>query len=1120
MQFTDSQLQAIQTLDQNLVVMAGAGSGKTSVLVQRYLYLLQSHPDWKISNIVAITFTEKAAKEMRARVRDAIDKLAETPGTDQGTWRERQSQLDSARISTIHSLCAMLLRANAAEAGIDPAFTVLEEADAALLAEEAIEAAMRDLLKGDTAALYETWTPTEIRGILREHLETEIDGTPTADQLYAAWKQHYQTHQAEVIAALRANDTFRQLLAWQPASVPPEDDKLGMYYHAIQRLKEDLLHGTPEAMRAALDELSRIDLRGGEAKNWGGKEGKAEASGNLKALRDNFAAPALKSWGVFGEADREAALYTMLWNAAIRHTQQVYREMKQDRAVVDFGDLERLARELLTGYPDVRARYRGQEFKHLLVDEFQDTNAAQREIVYALSGANSPGSLFVVGDPKQSIYGFRGAQLDVFYQVREEIITAGGAEVILSQSFRTHIPLIDLFNTLFRKLLNDYYEDMQAKREWDAPEIIEVIALHQEDRNGKKYSSDDLRVWQADELALHLKRMVESETLVYDKGRRVTRTADYGDCAVLFQVIAHMNYVEDAFKRAGVPYVTHAGRGYYNRPEVRDLLNLLRALHNRADNLALASTLRSPLFGMSDDTLYRLRQQNAANPMLWDAIFAAEFEDSVLNFVRGALPALAEMAQRVPLPELIGAILSTTAYTAVLRGQPDGARMVNNIEKLIELARRNTQLSLGEFLLYLRDLTDRETREGEAAIETSGAVQLMTVHAAKGLEFPVVALYDCSYEYERSARLIHTPEYGILCKVGEDAPFIYTRAVERITQAERAEKLRKFYVAATRAQDYLIILGGVNTRNWDRSWMGQFYGAFGLPTDPAEIETHIGNGIRLYCPPAPSDRQTPPQTADGWLLIGSQAFEPIVPPLLAPLPPPTVSAPQTLSATDLALLGEAFTRQEAGGLREFRNYILNNQTTILRGHSADRASSPPARRTIGEIVHNALQWLHTGVDVTQQIRASAWSLGVTNDAIFVPALDEVSALIRDIQKSPLWQEIANAEEIYREYPFSFKLGGRVINGKIDVLFRVGKRWHIVDFKSDSVRPEYIRRHAERYHMQLGVYAAAVTEALGKAPVTRLHYLRPNVTITVEGHEWRGAVSSIADRLALAMASAD
>jgi ATP-dependent helicase/nuclease subunit A len=1139
MHFTEAQRKAIYTLDKNLVVVAGAGSGKTSVLVNRYLQLLEQHrgeTDWSLSSIVAITFTEKAAKEMRARVRDAIDKRAETSGDDQAHWRKYQQEMDSARISTIHSLCALLLRANAAEANIDPAFQVLDEADAALLADEAIEQAMVGIAADDVmTSLFEAWTPDQIRRALRSHLETEITETRPAAELYAAWEQFYPSASEQLLTELRAAPTFSGLLNWRPdvAPAPDDDDKIGAAYYLVQQCLPDVLSGATEVAYRALEQIAELDLRGGSASKWGGKEGKAEAVKVLGAIRDTAKAMLKQRVPFDPEVEHIAAQFTACWNAAIQHTQATFRQMKQERALLDFADLERRARELLQ-FDEVCARYRGREFQYLLVDEFQDTNAAQRDIIYALTGLNratqQASNLFVVGDPKQSIYAFRGAQVEVFDEVRNEIVTRGGEAVDLARSFRSHLPLVGLFNTLFQPLLEGYTA-MDSERKWHDPEIIDVIALRKQERaDGEKMSADNMRAWQAAELALYLKQRIETQTLIYDKERRVTRTAGYGDCAVLFQAIAHMTYVEDAFKRLDIPYVTHAGRGYYNRPEVWDLLNLLKALHNPADNLALASALRAPLFGLDDDILYKLRQMPYA--LLWDALHAAELDNlnsRPLQFAKQTLPELAAMAQRVTLPELLNAILRATAYTAVLRGQEDGARKVNNVEKLIEMARRNSRLSLGEFLRYLEELTDRETREGEAAIETGGAVQLMTVHAAKGLEFPIVALFDCSYEHHRVPELLPLPGAGIVCKIGEATPYLYALAAKALTEAEREEKLRRFYVAATRAQDYLVIIGDLHdgkteSKSWERSWMGRFFDVFSLPRDPQTIETSIGNGVRLLCPVAPPALDILYQSPhNGWLLIGSAQCVPLEPPLLVPVPPAPLPPPQTLAATDLAVLGEAHLKAPEG-LRQFRNYILHNTPTALRSQSVDRAASQPSQRTRGEIVHKTLQWLHTIEDMPdyatrleQLIRASAWAQGVTKETVFQPVCDEVGELIEHIRASALWQEIRSAEEIYREYPFSFRCAGRIINGKIDVLFRIGKRWHVVDFKSDNVKPEYLHWHAQRYYMQVGVYAAAVTEALGKAPIVRLHYLRPNVTLKIESEVWRAAVSEIEARLIEAMA---
>ena len=309
----------------------------------------------------------------------------------------------------------------------------------------------------------------------------------------------------------------------------------------------------------------------------------------------------------------------------------------------------------------------------------------------------------------------------------------------------------------------------------------------------------------------------------FDKATGVTRPAQYGDVAILFQSLNNVALYEDALAELSIPYVTTAGRGYYDRQEVWDVLNLLQAVHNSADNLALASALRSPLFGLSDDTLFALRlsqREAGGHGLLWDALATgsdltpADERDKVA-FARDCLYELRTLAGRTPIAELLRRALSLTGYLATLTGLPDGRRRRGNINKLIEKAQASATISLGAFSQYLRDLSAREAREGDAAVDTHDAVSLMSVHASKGLEFPVVCVVDASWRRRggQQALALVDDRLGVACKAFDDsagsfyAPFGYRRIAELQSQKEEAERLRILYVAATRAQDLLIVSG-------------------------------------------------------------------------------------------------------------------------------------------------------------------------------------------------------------------------------------------------------------------------------------------------------------------------
>ncbi len=857
MPLTEAQEVAIHNHDDNLIVIAGAGSGKTYVLVRRYLDLLDRNPDWALNALVAITFTQKAAQEMRDRVRQHLQQQADAD-PDAERWANRLAAMDSARIDTIHGLCASILRANAAAANVDPAFTVLDEIEARVLIDTVIDDLLRDLEPGDPVlGLFTEYGEREIRATLRTLAPLDL---PEGD-LFARWQDQWRE---DAEAELRRFDQWwaeSALVNWSDGI--PDGDKLAdiwlTYQALIARLQaeSDLAAGLE-----ALADLKAIPLRGGSAKAWG-EDGLKAAKAALKSVKAQ-ADDCLKRIGdPPGDLDRRAAALLPLWATLIARVRDRYRAAKIDRAALDFDDLEMLTRDLLQD-DAVRDRYLGAEFRHVLVDEFQDTNAAQWAIIQRLADPALPGCLFVVGDPKQSIYGFRGADVSVFEGVRGAVARQGQS-VDLDCSFRSHSALIACFNQLFARLLvrdpasavRDYQVEygggMWAQREaapGDAP-LIELVLIDKNRVKAAGLSEDQAaRRVEAREIARRLKQIVEVEQRpIYDKQAEAIRPIDYGDVALLLQALTNVTLYEEAFKAEGIPYLTIAGKGYFDRQEVWDLLNLLRALYNPADNLALAAALRSPLFSLSDEALLRLRRlrdDSGALIALWDALDYADQvadEADLVAFARDTLRDLRASAGRVTIAELLRSALEATGYLAVLTGLPDGARRRGNVEKLLDKAETSGRITLSAFVQYLKDMSDYEAREGEALLESAGAVQVMSVHKSKGLEFPLVVLGDTAHERRGGAGDLLL---GAACRVYDEAeakfvsPFAYRRAESLAQQREEAERRRLLYVAATRAQDYLIVSGQVtckaDTPIKASGWLDWLLNAFDLLTSVAEIE--------------------------------------------------------------------------------------------------------------------------------------------------------------------------------------------------------------------------------------------------------------------------------------------
>lgn len=883
--YTTEQELAIRTEGKAMIVEAGAGTGKTTVLTQRVLHLLEQHPDWAIESIVAVTFTDKAANEMRSRIRAAIEKRAAE--TQDPQWQKRRLEADRLQVSTIHSLCTRILRENALSAALDPRFTVLDEVEALLLREEAVAQTLRLLAANDHPAL-QLLDYIEVRTLERElgnllqrrgTVEPLFAALPPIPELLSQWRAKQQERWQAVWEASRQEyPELVEAIAHLPSIVIPQgDDKLVPAVMAAQQGLHYLAEGN---WAKSIEAVESINLVGGKGDFWGGKAELAELKAYLKAVRE--AAKNVKKVGATAEAialDEDAAKILHWWRDLWNLLMVQYDTLKTAQNGLDFNDLERLTLHLLTA----PSRSRRLEafvvgIRQLMVDEYQDTNPVQRDIVYALAHPSQP-RLFVVGDVKQSIYRFREADVRVYHRTRQLIEGASGAIVRLSYSFRSHRHLVKAVNTLFAWLFTPMgatptpYEAPHGALESDAPpplseavpHHVELIRLPHKDGANQSIRTELSRTREAAEIAAWLVAHEADGMPVRSDGG--TRGFRYGDAAILLRSMTDVGLYEEALKAAGVPYITVGGRGYFNRPEVEDLLALLCALDNPADDLNLGAALRSPLFALSDETLFALRwftPQGAKSkePIPFRLALATPptsllTEREAVAHAAEVLAALWQLRGRVEVWELLQAAVTTTGYLAILAAadhrQP-GSRQRRNVEKLLELARARGGASLAAFVRDVQTRKLNEVREGEAIPDPdAGVVQLMSIHAAKGLEFPVVVLADIGRDLARhqsDSRLMANAAYGILAswQDGESKavkPSSYQIGEWEEQQMEAAENKRLLYVACTRAADWLLLVGQKGKSN---SWLAQMAAAWQIPdTLPADgwLQAHDGFHLRV-----------------------------------------------------------------------------------------------------------------------------------------------------------------------------------------------------------------------------------------------------------------------------------
>jgi ATP-dependent helicase/nuclease subunit A len=1118
---TDDQRSASTAGEVAVSVTAGAGSGKTRTLVGRYLALLESGRP--LRSLLAITFTDKAAREMRNRIRAEITRwLEQCPAAERERWQEAFSALDAARISTIHSLCTIILRSHPVEAGLDPGFAVLDEAQSALWRARAVEAGLSwATTDPPVVPLFSLWSEARLRGLLTNLLEKRLDTTRVlstlpADPLsgWAATLNQWFTVHLAAPAWPAALDTLAAL------SAQTESDKLELarrevlahwsgaqQAHAAQDW--DALHQTLLALRAAIS-------TGGAKGNWLFDDLTAvrEAMGALRAHFDEVVSGLVDnkkpcSWAL----DRQAAELLPLVRRLFEQTQAIYQGYKSEAQALDFDDLEHLAAQLLAGNAAVRARWQREINAILLVDEFQDTNQRQRDIVYALAGfaeARTRGgeeaekkrgeeevekrefitssSLFVVGDAKQSIYRFRGADVTVFRQVQADIKAAGGALINFDLTFRAHRQLVDLTNLLLAQIMTSVDD---AGRPYDVP-FTPLIAYHQQPRTkiqppclefqlGLGENKETGRQAAAAGLADRLHQLQRSGQI------------EWQEVALLFRASTAFSIYEDALEQAGIPFVTIAGRGFYERPEIRDLLNALAALADPSDDLALAGLLRSPAIGLSDGAIYRLRwAESGGRRSFWPALHSQaalanlpEAERMQAEFARQLIAALHTQAGRVSVAQLLKAFLDATHYRAILRLAPGGERLRRNVDKLLADAHRSELVSIPAFLEYLAALSDVGVRESEAPTEAGGAVQLMTIHKAKGLEFPLVVLADAGYTgAARPAPFYLDQSLGLLLNPsGDDSqPAAFRLAAWREAEQEAAEERRLLYVAATRAMEKFIISGNVSMstakahpgRLMFSGWLKQLAGVIGL------AETQL--------PHLPTTAQIIPLAwADG---AAACTVHPFTSASIQPLPPGPPSSAPDISPPDLL-----------------------TPLTVAPGPELDaklkeRESDPPPRVwrvvpptqydvpawVIGSLTHVALRhWLFPDNDTfVNFLRPFALEAGLTDPASIDTALQRVTHLLNRFQHHPLYAELAAAER-HHQLPYALALNGQRVSGIIDLLYRAAPTaaWTIAEFKTDRLAegvdlPAYARQQG--YLQQVETYRQAVAQQLGAAPKILLVFL--------------------------------
>jgi ATP-dependent helicase/nuclease subunit A len=1034
-------------------VSAGAGTGKTKVLVERFARAVCDE-GIDVDSILVITYTEKTAGELRARIRA---RLVERGRPDLAR------ALDGAWISTIHGFCHRLLRSHPFAAGVDPRFRVLDESQGRVLRGEAFAEALAAFCANDD--------PARLRLLA-------IYGADGLRRMLTGVYETLRSAGRELVLELgeRRSLTARVDELREAARCLAEDERSGEAQRETAR--RTITHLEQDSAADRLFDLGDLRLRGERAASYEEARKRVE-----QAALDGLAA-----------ADRDLLQELLTGFAA------AYQEAKDRESALDFEDLQLRARDLLRDDDAIREREQ-LRFRSIMVDEFQDTNRLQCELIDLIAGPRGGCERFFVGDEFQSIYGFRHADVQVFRERRQ----AGGDGVLpLTMNYRSRPEVLAVVNHLFGNDFGDEFQPLTASGDFPDPVFGPPVELLVTDKS--TYSGTDLH-W----------RRGEARAIA----RRIRDLIDGGDAApgeivLLFAAGTDAEWYEDELRQLGVPTYRGTGRGYFGQQQVVDLLAYLRLLRNRYDDEALVSVLASPFVGVSNDALALLRRAAPKRPLF--VALERELPDTLpqrdvqlLRAFRQRYDRLTAALARLSLERLCERILAEHDYDLAVLARWDGRRRYANLRKLARLARSYEELrgpDIEGFVTFVRDQEAVGARELEAVAEEEGgdSVRLLTIHAAKGLEFKVVVVADAGRDkappapYEILALSDGRFGFRVADPITSKPRGAYEfDAVQEARKAEeRAERLRLYYVAMTRAIDRLIVSGSIDpNRTADEAtpigWvLGRLDAAGEIERagrEPVELEregARVILRVDRYVEEPAAEVEVAPE--EGQLVLFEDASDGVLPALVPPLPPlPEVPAPplhrvRRLSFSALALF-------ERCSYRYYAERVAGMRPTDER--RAGPGTTGLAATEIGDAVHRLLEVVNLQAplppdDLVERVRG--WYPSVSDDE-----LERIGAFVRSYCESELARRVAGLAGARPERPFAFVHDGVLLHGRLDVLQLDGNRALVVDYKTNSLEegsPEEIVE--SDYHLQRLVYALACFRAGAHEVEVVYHFLeRPD-----------------------------
>jgi len=1232
---TDSQIKGVVITDRDLCVVAGPGSGKTRVLVERFANLVTTRKA-SIDEILTLTFTEKAANEMKIRAAGLFEQ--------KGMEQERQ-EIEFAYLSTIHSFCARILRENAIEAVLDPQFRVMDELESVRLKEQALENTFKERtdektldtflndifwkqfdskksrlksFKENLIQLYEKIRSASVpivETVNIDDLSPEISSS--YNRLEELIKEINDIYSGSKLTPKTREKVEYVLERWNASSMQKEIEELcgrmEKSYSSLppsQRGQKSTRTVTSPPYeggeRGVVDDTEKIaedniDLvllnKAKTIHSSINLQVSKDVKTSLGALRDELKVLI----GLLVEdysTDIKIMIRDFLVNFDI-----AYSERKKVEGLIDFADLEVKTIELLETREYIANEIK-RKFKYILVDEFQDISGLQKKIIDLI---RSKDNLFIVGDAKQSIYGFRNADVEIFQDIQNEVDP--GSLISLNENFRSRPQILDFINHIFNELwlgnsigqeggtenihLVDNASSPPYEGEWkkcyfpttpssppsqggergvvyasskdntqqlkpgaefsDKPfPSVEIIVAEGRDKT-------EARKWESMEIAKRIKEIVDKGEIKITNRRERERNISYRDFAILFRSTTDIKLYEHSLSHLDIPYYVVSGRGFYNTTEVTDLINLLKVIESPLDEINLAAVLRSPFVGIDDDVLFRLADHvHSSNEkkLLYQSLDKVDSikeieehsRDRIIQFTQ-FLNEVQNIKPRTSLWKLISFILKKTEFQSKMLLFSNGKKRYANLRKLVELCKIQEEfepMALRDFIEIVEGYKFREIRESEAPVESEedDVVKMITTHSAKGLEFPIVIVADTDRDNSRPPDyFVYSKNYGISFKILDpstneaEVPLSYEQINDEITQKELQESKRLLFVAVTRAQEHLILSGGINrTRARGDSdkgnWHNYISSSLGLNPEPEEnleiikIGQDSSQSIEIRHSRVKEENKPSVQNGSGKTKGGKRIK------LLTQHRKEIAACTKIktqLPSKHIVETGKNILSRIAHNVEIDNSHYVYSVTELLKYHFCpqlyylnsimglqgihEKSMAEPYSvedgdenrldddeipgHELGNIVHRVFsKYDFPEENLKEYIKKelSSYSLDINQKSI-----DLVASWVSSFYNSDIGKEVVSSKRYKREKSFIFNYQNNLIRGQIDLFYFNNKGLlKIIDYKANNITIEEIPEKIELYRLQMQLYARALETIYGKrVDETILYFLVPNKPVVID-----------------------